>query len=129
MSFPADLATRLGKGWTVPLEDTFGELQMGIWLAAGSPATATSTAAAAGWGGDRLGVIEGPNGAWAVVMHTIWETQQDATEFETAATLALRQADGVSGIVPGEGGRHRWIVVADRASTLRTVQNILGLPG
>ena len=129
VSFPADLATRLGKGWTVPLEDTFGELQMGIWLAAGSPATATSTAAAAGWGGDRLAVIDGPDGAWAVVMHTIWDTEQDATEFETAATLALRQADGVSGIVPGDGGRHRWIVVADRASTLRTVQNVLGLAG
>ena len=129
VSFPADLATRLGKGWTVPLKDTFGELQMGIWLAAGSPATATSTAAAAGWGGDRLAVIEGPDGAWAVVMHTIWDTEPDATAFETAATLALRQADGVSGIVPGEGGRHRWIVVADRASTLRTVQNVLGLAG
>ena len=129
VSFPADLATRLGKGWTVPLEDTFGELQMGIWLAAGSPATATSTAAAAGWGGDRLAVIEGPDGAWAVVLHTVWDTQQDAIEFETAATLALRQASGISRIVPGEGGRHRWIVVADRASTLRTVQNVLGLAG
>ncbi len=29
---PADLATRLGTGWTVPLQDTFGELQIGIWL-------------------------------------------------------------------------------------------------
>jgi len=129
VSLPADLATRLGKGWTVSLEDTFGELQMGIWLAAGSPATATSTAAAAGWGGDRLAVIEGPDGAWAVVMHTFWDTDQDATEFETAATLALRQAHGISRIVPGEGGRHRWIVVADRAATLRTVQNVLGLAG
>ena len=129
VSLPADLATRLGKGWTVSLEDTFGELQMGIWLAAGSPATAASTAAAAGWGGDRLAVMEGPNGAWAVVMQTVWDTDQDATEFETAATLALRQAHGTSRIVPGEGGRHRWIVVADRAATLRTVQNVLGLAG
>ena len=129
VSLPADLTTRLGKGWTVSLEDTFGELQMGIWLAAGSPATATSTAAAAGWGGDRLAVIEGPDGAWAVAMHTVWDTEQDATEFETAATLALRQAHGISRVVPGEGGRHRWIVVADRASTLRTVQNVLGLAG
>ena len=129
VSLPADLATRLGKGWTVSLEDTFGELQMGIWLAAGSPATAASTAAAAGWGGDRLAVMEGPHGAWAVVMHTVWDTDQDATEFETAATRALRQAHGTSRIVPGEGGRHRWIVVADRAATLRTVQNVLGLAG
>ena len=129
VSLPADLATRLGKGWTVSLEDTFGELQMGIWLAAGSPATAASTAAAAGWGGDRLAVMEGPHGAWAVVMHTVWDTDQDATEFETAATRALRQAHGTSRIVPGEGGRHRWIVLADRAATLRTVQNVLGLAG
>ena len=27
VTLPADLATSLGKGWTVPLQDTFGELQ------------------------------------------------------------------------------------------------------
>ena len=127
VTFPADLATRLGKGWTVSLEDTFGELQLGIWLAAGSPATAASTAAAAGWGGDRLAVMEGPNGRWAVVMHTVWDTEQDAIDFETAANLALHKADGISGIAPGAGGKHRWIVVASDGATFRTVQNVLGL--
>ena len=32
VTLPADLKTKLGTGWTVPLEDTFGELQLGIWL-------------------------------------------------------------------------------------------------
>jgi hypothetical protein len=129
VALPTDLAIRLGKGWTVPLEDTFGELQTGIWLAAGDPATPASTAAAAGWGGDRLAVINGPNGAWAVAMHTVWDTTKDATEFETAANLALRKADGVSGIVPGAGGKHRWVVVANDATKRSLVQNVLGLAG
>ena len=32
VTLPDDLATRLGSGWTVPLQDTFGEFQLGIWL-------------------------------------------------------------------------------------------------
>ena len=32
VTLPADLATRLGPGWSVPLQDTFGEFQLGIWL-------------------------------------------------------------------------------------------------
>ncbi len=35
VTLPADLATRLGTGWTVPLMDTFGEFQTGIWLREG----------------------------------------------------------------------------------------------
>ena len=36
-------------------------------------------------GGDRLAVIEGPNGAWAVAWQTTWDTDADAAAFETAA--------------------------------------------
>ena len=67
VTLPADLAASLGSGWTVPLQDTFGELQLGIWLREGGVPSAEATDAAAGWGGDRLAVIEGPDGAWAVV--------------------------------------------------------------
>ena len=32
VTLPADLASRLGAGWSVPLQDTFGEYQLSIWL-------------------------------------------------------------------------------------------------
>ena len=32
VTIPADLASRLGNGWTMPLTDTVGELQFRIWL-------------------------------------------------------------------------------------------------
>ncbi len=118
---------RLGSGWTVPLQDTFGELQTGIWLK--DTGAAAADAAAAGWGGDRLAVAEGPNGAWAVVMQTAWDSAKDAAEFETAATTALKEAGGVAKVLPGSGGKTRWVLVANDDATLGKVANALGLAG
>src|SRR6185295_539520 len=108
VTMPADLAKRLGTGWSVPLQDTFGELQLGIWLQEGGVDQTAATAAAAGWGGDRLAVLEGPAGTWSIAMQTSWDTDADATEFETAATTALGKAQGVSRVLPGAGGKTRW---------------------
>ena len=129
VAMPADLAKRLGPGWSVPLQDTFGELQLGIWLQEGGVDQATATAAAAGWGGDRLAVLEGPAGAWAIAMQTAWDTDADAAAFETAATTALGKAQGVSRVLPGAGGKTRWVLVADGAGTLQKVAGALGLAG
>ena len=128
VAMPSDLAARLGTGWTVPFQDTFGELQFGIWLRGAGVATATATAAAAGWGGDRLAVMEGPNGTWAVAMQTVWDTDADAAEFEAAATTALAKA-GPAHVLPGAGGKTRWVVVAGDTATLSRVANVLGLAG
>ena len=32
VTLPADVAAQMGAGWSVPLEDTFGELELEIWL-------------------------------------------------------------------------------------------------
>jgi hypothetical protein len=129
VTLPADLATRLGSGWTVPMQDTFGELQMGIWLRDRGVDPVTALAAAAGWGGDRLAVMNGPAGVWAIAMQTIWDTTADAKEFETAATTALKKAGGVARVLPGTGGKTRWIVVASDAPTLGLAAGALGLAG
>ncbi len=129
VALPADLATRLGAGWTVPLQDTFGELQIGIWLHEGGVETTAANAAAAGWGGDRLAVLDGPGDAWAVVMDTAWDTAADAEAFEKAATTALGKAGGEARVLPGAGGKTRWVVVANDAKTLGQVSGALGLAG
>ena len=129
VTMPADLAKRLGTGWSVPLQDTFGELQLGIWLQEGGVDQATATAAAAGWGGDRLAVVEGPAGAWAIAMQTAWDTDADAPPSRRAATTALGKAQGVSRVLPGAGGKTRWVLVADGAASLQKVAGALGLAG
>lgn len=129
VTFPADLATRLGTGWTVPLQDTFGEFQLGIWLRENGVVPVDATKAVAGWGGDRLAVMEGPRGAWAIAIHTEWDANADATEFEAAAAIALKKAGGVARLLPGVGGKTRWVLVAGDAATLGRIANVLGLAG
>jgi hypothetical protein len=129
VTIPADLATRLGTGWSVPLKDTFGELQIGIWLRAAGVADADATTAAAGWGGDRLAVMHGPDGTWAVAMHTVWDTTADAAQFEMAGTTALAKAGGTARVLPGAGGTTRWVLVASDTATFAHVANVLGLAG
>lgn len=127
VELPADLAASLGDGWTVPLFDTFGEFQTTIWLREGG--AVDPEAAAAGWGGDRLAVINGPDGAWSLAWQTVWDTTDDAAAFEIAATAALSTAGGVGTVLPGAGGTTRWVVVANDDATLQTVAGVLGLAG
>ncbi len=129
VTVPKGLAKDLGKGWSVPLEDSFGEFQMGIWLTEGGVDSATAKDAAAGWGGDRLAVIYGPDDAWALAMQTAWDTPEDAAAFEAAASTALGKAGGPGQVLPGEGGKIRWVVVGSDDATLGKVAGVLGLAG
>jgi hypothetical protein len=128
VALPGDVATRLGTGWKVAAQDTLGELQIGIWLREGGVQSATADAAAAGWGGDRLAVLEGPDGDWAVAIETAWDTPRDADEFDGAVSTALGKAQGVAKTVPGANDRTRWVVVANDATTSSLVTKALGLP-
>ncbi len=69
--------TALGSGWKLTMQDTLGEFQLGIWLEGESPSSAEQSSAAAAvsaWAGDRVGLYEGPNDSWAVVLRTTWRT-------------------------------------------------------
>lgn len=106
VTLPAGLARGLGEGWALVQEDTLGELQLRSWLqaagsspgaagsspgaagsspGAGPTSSTTAQAAAAGWGGDRIALFRAPNGAWALVLRTAWDTAADADEFARAA--------------------------------------------
>ena len=73
--------------------------------------------------------MNGPDGAWAVAWKTAWDTEADAAAFDKAATTALGKAQGVGKVLPGEGGKTRWVVVAKDESTLQKVAGVLGLAG
>lgn len=132
VKLPADLATKMGAGWSVGLQDTFGEHQLGTWITAAVPTGGLPEPppeSAAGWGGDRMALLDGPDSAWAVVVKTVWDTDKDAIEFETAVAPRVATAAGPGGVLVGEGGRVRWIVIGSDNAILNRLAGVLGLAG
>ena len=130
VEFPKTLASGLGSGWKVGLEDSFGEFQMQVWLKQNTTVPAvTAIDAAAGWGGDRGAALNGPNGAWAVVLKTAWDSDADAAEFESVATPIVEKLADPAGLLPGAGGRERWVLVASDRDVLQRLAATLGLAG
>ena len=129
VDLPDDLAAGMGEGWKVTLEDTWGEFQTGVWLRESGVEPEAAMGAAQGWGGDRLQVLEGPDGAWALAMRTEWDDAAEAEAFETAAGTAVKTAGGPAQVLPGEGGTTRWIVVGSDDDVLGTLAGALGLAG
>ena len=124
---PDDLAARIGPDWNLALDDTFGEFQTGVWLRDADAANATE--AAAGWGGDRVLVLDGPGDAWATVLATEWDTAADAAEFEASAGPAVEALDDPAALLPGGTDTGRWVVVGSNDDVLEAVAGALGLAG
>ena len=131
VELPADLAARMGAGWSAAVEDTLGELQLRVWLESGADpaAKADADAAAAGWGGDRIELLQGPNGAWALILQTAWDTVRDAAEFTTAAKATIGALGLEGDVLPGMGGKNASVVLASGPSALGRLANVLGLAG
>jgi hypothetical protein len=129
VAIPVDDIAAMDGDWTVTLQDTYGEFQIGSWLRNAGVAATEASDAAAGWGGDRLAVLEGPDGAWGLVMHTVWDTAADAQAFEDAASAAATSASGPAGVFPGDGGTTRWFVVGSDDDAFESIAVGLGLAG
>ena len=99
----ADLAKRLGSGWSEVARDTLGEEVLLVWLREGGVTPAEAAASAYGWGGDRIVLYAGPNGATALVIETAWDTDVDATEFAVAAQNAIAGLHLNAGVSHGAG--------------------------
>lgn len=128
VELPEDLADQLGDGWSVPLQDTLGELQLGIWLRESGVDPAVAATATAGWGGDRLAVVEGPDDGWGVVLETTWDSAADATEFLDAAQPAV---DGLANVarISAPGGKSVTILIASDDEALLALDVIFGATG
>jgi hypothetical protein len=81
---PPQMAIAFGTGWEDLEPTTMGEVMIDIWLAELGAGQADATAAAAGWGGDRLTVASGPGGLWALAWRIAWDSAADADEFAAA---------------------------------------------
>jgi hypothetical protein len=121
---PDDFEERIGPGWERTLDDTFGEFQMGVWLRDAGADNATD--AAAGWGGDRVIVLEdGDN--WAVLLGTDWDSAADAEEFEASAAPIVDGLADPAALLHGGSDTARWVAVASSDDVLEAVGQSLGL--
>ena len=92
LTFATAAPAALGSGWKLALQDTLGELQLRVWLEGEHPTDAgkqAADAAASMWAGDRVGLWEGPAGAWAVVLRTQWRNATGRADFFTAVNKTL----------------------------------------
>jgi hypothetical protein len=76
---PASLDIRLGPGWRRAASGVWGEWATGRLV---------GEEAAAGWGGDRYELWQGPGGD-VLAMRWRWDTRRDAREFAAAARSRL----------------------------------------
>ena len=109
VKLPADLAGRTGQGLDGGPPGHVRRAPAGRLAHDEVPNTAAlpraAAGGAAGWGGDRVALLDGPNGAWAIVLKTAWDTASDAAEFEAAD--APRVAPGRRPAAgPPRRGRH-----------------------
>lgn len=85
-----DIAPILGEGWEMLDQETLGEWYTYLVLAYGLDPqdrldTSIATNASAGWGGDQYIVYyNAQTNETVLVLKTIWDTTQDADEFNTA---------------------------------------------
>lgn len=127
-TLPTDLAATMGEGWSVAFQDTWGEFQTGVWLRESGVAATEANAAAAGWGGDRLAVLNGPDGAWAVVIMSTWDSDAEAAEFLDSAQVAVNGLSAPAD-VSAKGDRDVTILVASDDAVLLELDKIFGDTG
>jgi len=124
------LAKAMGAGWSATPEDTLGEFQLSVWLRENGVKALPAGDAAAGWGGDRLAYLRGPNGAYALALVTAWDSAGDVSEFLAAAKTAASNLPGSAEarVVPaaaGGGSPDRVVVlVASDAATLDFMRGV-----
>ena len=115
-------------------------MQTHVWLADGKkarslfpalPAQLPKAEAAAGWGGDRLASLDGPDGSWAVVWQTDWDSKGDQAEFRKTAKDAMKDLPGAhrasNADVTGGLSSPVLVLVADGEATLSALEVALGL--
>jgi hypothetical protein len=128
-----DPSGALGGGWSVTDVRTLGELGIGVWLDDGVDG-APNAWAADGWGGDRVVTLDGPDGGWAVVWQTAWDSDADADEFSGMAEQAMADLPGAHVVLRGAdlaGGlaSPALVVIASDQAVLDTFLAGSGLGG
>ena len=95
-----DIAAALGDGWVEVRTESIGEFDLRILLQSQLSASEASRGAA-GWGGDRYALLDGPAGQRVLVSLVRWDTEQDASEFFDAYNRLLERRGADVDRAPG----------------------------
>jgi hypothetical protein len=101
-----DLTKKLGSGWSLLDHDVNGELGLFLVLVEHLTDEAAAKNAAAGWGGDRYSVYQGPKGAALVAQDTRWDSVAEANQWRAAYVQNASNRMGVK--VKQQAGRAVW---------------------
>jgi hypothetical protein len=80
----------LPSGWSEVHADGLGELETRVLLETHLGDREAAASAALGWDGDRYRLVRGPRGE-VLVWVTVWDSEEDAAEFEAAARRAFER--------------------------------------
>jgi hypothetical protein len=125
-----DPSPRLGTGWHSAYGTVLGEFELFVLLKLILPEE-RARIAAAGWGGDKVLLLEDKSGATAVFGSTVWDTADDADEFYLAMTdwlqgrypKARRTEETTSGVSLVHAGEY-----CSLKKTGDRVEFVIGLP-
>jgi hypothetical protein len=79
-----DLTEDLAEGWRLVAQDVLGELVLLTHLDHFLPSTPDATEAASGWDGDLAALWQDAEGREVLVVRSVWDSPEDATEFANA---------------------------------------------
>ena len=85
-----DVGSVLGEEWELYIQDTLGELVIGLYLEAWLTEE-RAWGAAEGWDGDAFVVWEHEDGSRVTIWRTIWDNTKEAEEFEQALAALIPQ--------------------------------------
>lgn len=126
VSVPAiELAQALGNGWSAVETTTIGEAFLGMILEYQGVARAEARDAAAGWGGDRVSIASGSDGAFAVKWRLAWDTSADADEFADAYS-SVTEGLGFPASVERLASGDVLVIHASSDDVLRAVREAAG---
>lgn len=74
--------------------DTLGEFFISVLLGSNSREKVRAAEAAAGWGGDLVGVFETGDAGQVVIWKTVWDSEEDARQFVAMYAEALGKGKG-----------------------------------
>lgn len=123
VTLPTGWEGLLGERWSAVRCNVLGELTTRAVVRGWTKEAVLGIRAAAGWGGDRYAVLEGPGGSLALLWGSEWDTPEDARECYGILRGALG-ADDVAGDAwagAGPDGACALAVRGDRLYCLRGI--------
>jgi hypothetical protein len=88
-----------------------------------------ANAAAAGWGGDHVVLLDGPSGAWAIAMLTTWDNATEASEFADAAGQTVTKLGTPGTVNATPDGKNVTVLLGSDSDVATKLDAILGQTG